>query len=774
LEITFARFFKNCDEVILHEHFPKSLKNQAKTFQKIPKARRRANSMNGGEENKIHFGEFEFDAARRRLSRRGEPLPLYAKTFDLLAFLIEQNGRIVSKDEILERVWAGQFVEEANLSVQISALRKALGEKKNEPRYIFTIPGKGYRFVADLDADAERLVIERHGYSRLVIEESEAADEPSAARRARAAFPRNGRVGPVRLALFGAAAAVLLIGLGFGLARFFGFGTAGRPFQKVVLTRLTNQGTIAGAAVSPDGKYIVSVQREADGNSLWIQQIGTASRVSLLPPAAGDFWGLTFSPDGAFIYYNFFSGEKTDVELFRVSSLGGVTEKIAGVVASSIAFAPDGKHFAFVRSDSAAGSNYLIIAEPDGAGQRVLAAKKYPDTFLTPGAAPAWSPDGRTLACPVARYEPDGTHTSIVGVRLDGGEASLSDRRWHNVNGLGWIDGGLVLAAADRPDAPSQIWLVPPGTGEPRRITNDLSNYGWLTATSDGKSLAAVQTNEIHEISAGSLAEGTASFRSLVTEAGALHPLVWTPDGKIVFRSHRDGGANLWIMDADGANRRQLTTGAQVDARGLCRSPDGRYLVFTSLRSGKSNLWRVAAAGGDLVQLTDGEADAYPRCLADNQTVVFQRGIYNRPVLWKVALAGGEPVQLTDFRAKWAAPNRAGEEIAFLQMVDDRWRFGFISAAGRLSREPVGVPANLTESALDWSRDDLNLFYIGTTGSVGNVWSLPAAGGEARPVTDFASGELTDFAFAPDGTRLAVARNSSFRDVVLISGENER
>ena len=98
----------------------------------------------------IAFAEFELHRAHRRLYRDGQPVAMYAKTFDLLEFLIANNGSIVSKDQILESVWPDQFIEESNLSVQVSALRKALGEKADDPRFLVTIPGKGYKFVADV------------------------------------------------------------------------------------------------------------------------------------------------------------------------------------------------------------------------------------------------------------------------------------------------------------------------------------------------------------------------------------------------------------------------------------------------------------------------------------------------------------------------------------------------------------------------------------------------------------------------------------------------
>lgn len=107
-------------------------------------------------EKTFSFGDFELNGAKRTLLKRGETIPLNSKTFDLLFTLIENHGKILSKDELLDKVWEGQFVEENNLTVQISALRKVFGEKKNEHKYIATIPGKGYKFVAEIGVPFEK------------------------------------------------------------------------------------------------------------------------------------------------------------------------------------------------------------------------------------------------------------------------------------------------------------------------------------------------------------------------------------------------------------------------------------------------------------------------------------------------------------------------------------------------------------------------------------------------------------------------------------------
>src|SRR5512139_1745519 len=102
--------------------------------QKIPKSPK--GTENGDAANRFCFGEFELDISQRRLLKDGETVPLYSKSFDLLTFLIERSNETVTKDEILEAVWPGQFVEEANLSVHVSALRKALAEDRKNPRFL--------------------------------------------------------------------------------------------------------------------------------------------------------------------------------------------------------------------------------------------------------------------------------------------------------------------------------------------------------------------------------------------------------------------------------------------------------------------------------------------------------------------------------------------------------------------------------------------------------------------------------------------------------------
>src|SRR5436309_1412293 len=104
--------------------------------------------MSQKKEGLYEFGPFVLDSAQHLLARDGTPVGLTPKTFDTLRVLVENHGRLLTKDELMKAVWPNSFVEESNLTQQISMIRRALGESAGEDRYIVTIPGRGYRFAA--------------------------------------------------------------------------------------------------------------------------------------------------------------------------------------------------------------------------------------------------------------------------------------------------------------------------------------------------------------------------------------------------------------------------------------------------------------------------------------------------------------------------------------------------------------------------------------------------------------------------------------------------
>src|SRR5439155_17436605 len=128
------------------------------------------------------FSSFRIDAARRVLFMQGTPLLLPPKVFNTLLILVERRGQVVEKDELMKLLWPDSFVEEANLTQNVSLLRKLLGESPNDHRYIVTVPGRGYRFVAEVAESGDEetdIIVKERTRSRIVITQEGKVGSPS-------------------------------------------------------------------------------------------------------------------------------------------------------------------------------------------------------------------------------------------------------------------------------------------------------------------------------------------------------------------------------------------------------------------------------------------------------------------------------------------------------------------------------------------------------------------------------------------------------------------
>ncbi|MBC7909176.1 MAG: PD40 domain-containing protein, partial [Pyrinomonadaceae bacterium] len=253
---------------------------------------------------------------------------------------------------------------------------------------------------------------------------------------------------------------------------------------------------------------------------------------------------------------------------------------------------------------------------------------------------------------------------------------------------------------------------------------------------------------------------------------GWIRELAWTPDGRIVYRSNAGGTAEIWVMNADGSNPKQLTTGAHA-SRGLSVSPDGRYIFFASERAGRYNIWRVDADGSNLKQLTGGDDDFYPHSTTDGQWVVFQRGVLE-PRLWKAPVNGGEPVQLTETRASWPHVSPDGEMIAYYYLDPDvdksRWRIGIVSSNGGPPLQRFDLPPTVAPAGrfVRWSPDRQSIAYANSADGLSDIWLQPLDGSGPRRLTDYKAEQIIAFDWSRDGRSLAFVRGVETSDVVLI------
>jgi len=717
----------------------------------------------------ISFAEFELDTVRRRLQRGGETVSLHAKAFDLLTFLVQNNGRIISKDEILDAVWEGSFVEEANLVVQISALRKALGETKNAPRLLVTIPGKGYKFAADTSENL--LMIETHSVSELTIEHEEVIVEKGVNLSEKTDSNRKW------LAVAGVAVlAILTIGtLGFwrfqqtGEQNYLAFGWA-KPQRNIETRQLTAKGNINVAAISPDGTLYAYTNEGSELSGLWVAGINGSQEIEVLTPSAITFLGLTFAPDGLHIYYVARDEKNPRGALFRVPTFGGLTEKILSNITRPVTFSPDGKRFAFVRNDSERSLTAIIVANTNGADEKEIAVRPKEAAFNENGAS--WSPDGTKIAIG-GKDEKTGEHTVLLADVKSGTAESFGEKTWIWVRRVEWLpDGsGLFLNVIEKESwQERQIWMLEYPSGKAQKITNDLNRYGGETVSisADGTKLIGVSAQTVSNIFVGSASDimklSKITNNAVGKSDGAFNSLAWTPDGKLVFRRFFDKSDTLWMMNADGKNAKQITPNGSLDRKPVVTN-DGRYVVFYSRRSGNWNIWRVNSDGSDLKQLTfDGGSS--PSVSPDANWIFYERSGFIR----KISIDGGTPVQITNKASKAVEVSPDGKMFAcFYRLTkEDKLKLAIFPIEGGEPRQLFDVPIDLNYEKLRWTPDGESLVYAFYNST---AWQQRLAGGAPEKFLEFPGEVINAFAWSFDGKQFAVAHGQEVRDVVLFTNE---
>src|SRR5262249_3841626 len=154
-------------------------------------------------------------------------------------------------------------------------------------------------------------------------------------------------------------------------------------FDRIKLTRLTNSGRVGLTAVSPDAKYVAHVGFETGSRQgLWLRQIATNSNVQIVAPDAVRYDGVSFSPDGNFVYYVVYPTTQSFSTVYQVPVLGGTPRHIIDDVDTPLSFSPDAKQFAFIRGYQRLGEAVVLIANADGSGERRLAVRKSPLAFV--------------------------------------------------------------------------------------------------------------------------------------------------------------------------------------------------------------------------------------------------------------------------------------------------------------------------------------------------------------------------------------------------------
>jgi serine/threonine protein kinase/tricorn protease-like protein len=553
--------------------------------------------------------------------------------------------------------------------------------------------------------------------------------------------------------------------------------------QPVKITRLTTTGKSLGAAISPDGKIVAYIVNEAGQRSLWVRQVASSRNLQIVEPAAVDYFGCTISPDGNYIYYITAQPNIPLRDLYQVSVLGGAPKKIMSDVDTPVTFSPDGKQLAFVRGEPVKGEWHLIVANSDGTGEKRLHERKSPQFYEFP----AWSPDGKSIAVSVGDTSTGKEMTVIEVSAEDGTEKPITSEKWLGVGQIIWqADGsGLVINATDQDSRLSQLWHLSYPDGAARRLTNDLNNYKGVGLAAGTGDLVTVRHDASTNIwiapgltagtqlrpSAGGAVVDTTQAKQITSGAVKYNSGTWTPDGKIVYASDASGNYDLWIMDADGRNQKQLTSDAGSNFTPAV-SPDGRYIAFISDRKDtRHNIWRMDIDGSNPKQLTSGSYDRNPVFSPDGKWVIYTSMGVSNPNLWRVSIDGGEAVKLTDKYSVAPIVSPDGKMIACYywdQKPDTQLGIALIPFEGG---QPVKM-LNLPSPIVRWTPDGRALTYVDSRSGVSNIWSQSIDDGKPVQLTDFKSDQIFAFEWSRDWKQLAVARGIVTSDVVLFNNLN--
>ena len=537
----------------------------------------------------------------------------------------------------------------------------------------------------------------------------------------------------------------------------------------IEVTTLTRTGTIGGGAISRDGKHIVYSVREPGRESLWLRQVAAPFAQQIVPSAEVTYQGLTFSLDGNHVYFVRREIDASVQSLYRAPALGGVPMKLLEDVRSPITLSPDGNRLAFVRESR--DESAVWIANADGSNQHKLAARPMTDYFKVP----AWSPNGEEIACSAGSGDPYDISNSVIIVSVgDGTQRSLTPQKWAWTRWVEWLtDGsGLLITGRDRHEAQNQIWHISYPGGASRRLTGDSKPYFSISLTAESRTLLAVQADLISDIWVVSDWK-TEQARKITFGTGSYGTVCYASDGRIVYSSAASGAGDIWIMNGDGGNAKQLTSDSGVNDDPMI-SPDGRYIVFGSNRAGVSNIWRMNSDGSSPVRLTSGSGEKYPQCSPDGKWVVYNSVASDQDLyaVWKVPIEGGEPARLTDSNTHYPAISPDGTRIAYFYRDDSsigRYRIAVMLFEGGQPEITFDIAPGLDLFPyVRWFPDGQSLTYAAARDGFHNIWMQPLGGGPAKQLTGFKIEGKFPFDWSRDGKQLVFVRRLWTNDLVLL------
>jgi Tol biopolymer transport system component/DNA-binding winged helix-turn-helix (wHTH) protein len=557
------------------------------------------------------FGPFKLDATERVLLREDKPLPLTPRGVELLLTLVENRGRLLGKDELLDKVWADAFVEPANLTQTISMLRKLLEDDSQTPQYIQTVARRGYRFIAEANVvtiEERQVAVEEQTQSTIIIDYKDEIKKPALWRRLASALLSHNRA---------AVSTAVAVGLGgFGLSSWLILNSMPWPWtSKSVNWRITpliaergrNIDALAGARFSPDGRLIAFV---SDGHNIWVMQVNGAQPIPVTRGQWRDrspIWSKN-SERLAFV-----SNRGNQIGIWTVPFLGGEVEllKVLGDPSLDISGGPP-QLMAWTRDGRSIYYEWnRNLFRLDLQSKEIVKGVSFGDQVQTPCQF-SLSQDERWLAFVDQR----GGHFDIWKMELAGGDpAQVTNDEAVDLNPI-WSPDGQNLVYNTLRDGRRQIYRVSAAGGTPEPLTT--GDYdGFISDISpDGAKILSHNQRDESDLFAVNIESGVE--RQLTGDLGVEFWPNVSPDGSAIVYQAILGERFAWDPRHGALFIRNLIDGTQsrrIAAEGFSAqwSPNSEQIAFLRWPApdGKSHsLWLTPSAGGEEKRLV-GEGVIY-------------------------------------------------------------------------------------------------------------------------------------------------------------------
>lgn len=663
----------------------------------------------------FRVGEWNVVPSAQRIERGPERIRLGPTAMDVLVTLAQRAGDVVTREEILEAVWSGTFVGDEVVSNAIWELRRALGDDAQSPRYIQTLPKKGYRLVATVSRSNHR-------------------------------------------ALRSVAWKWLAVGAAVLLSAVVGTLATRAPRSFPVPVRLTSlDGRERDPALSPDERRI------AFGTDSELYVVSAEGGEPLLLSAVdGGFGSAAWSADGEWIAFSHRGRDHSGSGEIRVlRALGGSERHVATTKGyrRDIDWSPDGRWLAASSKESELDPHSIYLYAVD-TGEKRRVSHPPEGTGMSGDSQPRFSPDGTRigfLRWTEAIYSSSDIYVQPFG-ETNARRVTVTEGR---MDSFDWLpDGSGLVASMDE-----KLFHVPLDSGELVPLPFG-EGAGDVSAGRDRLVYRGGRgDSDIWRIP-GPAAEAGAERASWITSnARDIWP-EYSPDGQsVLFMSDRTGSFELWVCNASERNRncRQRTSSDNGAGNGSC--PDGRWIAFVGdLRSPTPGVYLMDAAGGDPVRLTaEGEHANLPSWSRDGGKLYFTVGAEDSPELWQISLPSRKRSRIEGVRGGRPRASGDGRFVYYSKWLD----------LAPIARVPLAgggekIVLDKRPGYVDWDIWEGRLVYL--LHQQGSIETLDLETGRTEDVLELPADFSTRLGFtvSPDGKWILLTKQEAQFDVMLV------